>query len=83
MIPILENRGVRILQLVQHVGVIVRHPRPKHVMVCPLDHTDGVDLDISQMLNGFQDPRFSESKRRLAIGQALGPEHDRADFGER
>jgi hypothetical protein len=47
MVPIFENRRIGILELVEHVRVIVRHTRPKHVMVRPLEHIDGINLDIA------------------------------------
>ena len=81
MVPVFENRRVRSLQFVQHVRMIVRHTRPKHVMVRPLDHIDWVYLHISQVLDGFQDRRFSESKRRFVIRQALRSESNGPNFG--
>lgn len=83
MIPVLEDRRFRILQLVQHVRMIVRHTRPKHMVVCPLEHIDWVDLDIAQMLNRLQDRRFSEAKRPRILCQSLGPQHDGRDFAKR
>ena len=83
MVPVFENRRVRMLQLVQHVRMIVRHARPKHVVVRPLEHIDWVNLDIAQMLNSLQDRCFSETKRQYILGQSLGPQHDSPDFGHR
>jgi hypothetical protein len=51
------------------------------MMVRPLDHIDWVYLHISQVLDGFQDRRFSESKRRFVIRQALRPENNGPNFG--
>src|ERR1700760_3792446 len=83
MVPVFENRRVRILQLMQRVRMIVRYPRPKHVVVRPLEHVDWVNLDVAQMLNSPQDRCFSETKWQQILRQSLGPQHDSSDFGDR
>ena len=49
--PVLKDTTIDCSQIVQERRLIVRTPCPKCVMMCALDHGDGIDLKISQMLD--------------------------------
>src|SRR6266851_4595660 len=48
MRPVLENLPLLALGAVELRRLVRRQPRPQHVMVCPFNDRNGIDLDVAQ-----------------------------------
>jgi hypothetical protein len=48
MRPVLENLSLLALGTIELRRLIRRQPRPEHVMVCPFNNRNRVDLDVAQ-----------------------------------
>ena len=64
--PVLKDTTIDRDQIVQEPGLIVRAPCPKCVMMCALDHSDRIDLHISQMFNDLSNAFFPCERIRAA-----------------
>jgi hypothetical protein len=63
MEPVLEHPPLA-QKLVQVRGFISRYPTPQDVVVRPLDHGQGINLDIPEVFDGLQRPSRAMAKNR-------------------
>jgi hypothetical protein len=82
VVPIFEHLPIRRLQFMKHLGRIIRHAGPKHMMMCPLHHRDGIHLHITQVLNGAQHAWFSDTKGHFLLRKPLRAQRDQPGFGQ-
>ena len=65
MCPVFEDTIIDGYQIVEEGRLIVRAPCPKRVMMCALDHSDGIDLNIAQMLNDLSHAFLPGERTRI------------------
>ena len=67
MRPVLENGLVDALRLVQMLAPVLGNARVENVVVAPLDHVDGVDLHVAEVLHGRGRRLGAAAERRRCI----------------
>lgn len=81
VVPVFEGGGFR-LQGVEVLGPVVGHARPEDVMVGALDDVDGVDLDVTEVLEGGEGAGRAEAEGGGSFSQTLSAERKRTGLGE-
>ena len=80
MRPVFEHALVEALGLPQIGAPVVRDAAKEDVVVAALDHVDGVDLDIAEMIHGGRDRRRPVAERVRRI-EPLATQPDLPGFG--
>lgn len=78
VVPVFEDGAVGVVQLMEHVGVVIGDVGPEDVVVGALDDGDGVDLDVAEVFDGAEGGGFALAERCGAFGKALGAQGNQA-----
>src|SRR5260370_32900689 len=65
--PVFEHASVDALRLAQIRAAIGGNPVPQNMVVAALDHINGVDLHIAEMLDGSRSRGWSVAARRFSV----------------